>query len=92
MSKAIRPQTENKLNELVNNLPLLIQHEHLSSEGMEGKDISQERMHHPKHARTDQPGEIKGSGNNRKKNRQKLKKQRHNQETFTKINTGHKEN
>ena len=40
MSKANRPQTNDKLNKLIDHFALLNQHEHLCNMGTEGEDIS----------------------------------------------------
>ena len=49
---------------------------------MKGKTYQKKTMQQPNHTCTDQPGEIEKSGNSQN-NKQELKNQAHDQQTFT---------
>ena len=49
IQKKNRPQTDDKLSELIYHISLLNQHEHLRNMETEEKDTSQKSRQHPKH-------------------------------------------
>ena len=62
LSKAGRPQMNDKLNKLIDCSTLLNKDEHFNNLEMEGEDIIPKAVH----TKTDQPGEIKQSSSSQK--------------------------
>ena len=76
-----------KINELIDNFALINQHQHFRSMETDGQDTSQKSIQDPKQGNTDNTGEIMQSSNNWR-DKQELKKQTHNQETFLMTRSG----